>query len=63
MGLAPERESQRICESYNLGRGVVPTVFWGKRFARGGREFSFKGLSNALNLMGDWCGPTPTPND
>jgi hypothetical protein len=24
-----ERESLRICECYNLGRGVVPTVFWG----------------------------------
>ena len=30
IGLDPERVSQWICESYNLGHGVVPTVFWGK---------------------------------
>jgi hypothetical protein len=64
MRLAPERESQRICESKNLGHGVVPTVFWGKRdFARGRREFPSKDSFTALNLMGDWCGPMPTPND
>jgi hypothetical protein len=48
MRLAPERESQRICESKNLGHGVVPTVFWGKRFCQGQKRVSFKGLLHRL---------------
>jgi hypothetical protein len=29
------RESHRICESYNLGHGVVPTVVWGNSDCQG----------------------------
>ena len=31
--------------------------------ARGRREFPQKDFFTALNLMGDWCGPAPTPTD
>jgi len=37
---------------------VVPTVFWGKLTCQGWEDFSFRNLLSALNLMGDWCGPT-----
>jgi len=33
-----QRVSHRICESYNLGHGVVPTVFWGKHGCQGREE-------------------------
>jgi len=38
LGWTPNRVSQGICESYNLGHGVVPTVFWGTTSARGRRS-------------------------
>jgi len=38
LGWTPNRVSHRICESYNLGHGVVPTVFWGTTSARGRRS-------------------------
>jgi hypothetical protein len=55
----PNRVSHRICESYNLGHGVVPTVFWGRATARGGKKFSLENSPSALILMGDWCAPKP----
>jgi len=38
LGWTPNRVSQGICESYNLGHGVVPTVFWGKLNCQGREE-------------------------
>ena len=38
MGWPPNRESQWICDPINLGRGVVPTVFWGKKSCQGWEE-------------------------
>jgi hypothetical protein len=63
LGWTPVRVSQRICESYNLGHGVVPTVFWGKNCCQGREETLFLNSPHALILMGDWCGPNPTPTD
>jgi len=57
LGWTPNRVSQGICESYNLGHGVVPTVFWGKLNCQGREEFSVENSPTALILMGDWCGP------
>ena len=59
MGWPPNRESQWICDPINLGRGVVPIVFWGNQDSHGAGvdrcpvEDSFP---EALNLMGElWC--------
>ena len=58
LGWTPNRVSQRICESYNLGHGVVPTVFWGTASCQGQEiKFLITDRSTALILMGDWCGP------
>ena len=58
MGWPPNRESHRICDPINLGRGVVPTVFWGKKILPGaGDRCPYRTAPKALNLMGDWCGP------
>lgn len=40
-----------------LGRGVVPTVFWGTGGARGWASRGMAETPAALILMSDWCGP------
>jgi len=37
--------------------------FLGQRYCQGQEIVSLQENSIALNLMGDWCGPTPTPNE
>jgi len=37
---ARKGEPMDLCDPINLGHGVVPTVFWGNKFARGGMKFS-----------------------
>ena len=63
-GWTPQRESHRICESATVGGSVAPTCLpsTGRQFcgaselARGGK-MTLLGISHALILMGDWCGP------
>jgi len=42
--------SHRICEFLSLGRGVVPTVFWGKRNCQGQEGGFLRNTSTALIL-------------
>ncbi len=42
--------SHRICEFLSLGRGVVPTVFWGKRNCQGPEGGFLRNTSTALIL-------------
>ena len=55
LGWTPERVSQGICESYNLGHGVVPTVFWAVSLP-GAEDFLIRNLP-CLDPDGLWCGP------
>ena len=59
MGWPPNRESHRICDPINLGRGVVPSSFLGQEILPGaGDRCRIRTAPKALILMGDWCGPT-----
>ena len=48
----PNRESHTICESPILGRGVVPTVFWGKLTCQGRERISLLGSLHSLDPDG-----------
>ena len=39
----------------------APTVFWGRHGGQGRHPDSRR--TKALILMGDWCGPVPTPQE
>ena len=40
----------------------APTVFWGRQGGQGQSPEAIL-LATALILMGDWCGPVPTPHE
>ena len=45
-----------ICTLYTIGHGREPRVFWGIDDARGRRLAQERDVTEALILMGDWCG-------
>jgi len=55
-GVGPAREPEDLCIRSRWRRRGTDS-FLGQVACQGRQEFSMEISANALNLMGDWCGP------